>query len=150
MTKMPFKLQLTFALFIFSLGCSDDATGPQKYAVDGFLMMDEKPVGRASLSFIPDAASGNAGPAAFASVKGGEFAMTAKRGLVAGKSKVEITVYADDAPAGSEAALGTISQFVTITADGENLLSLDVQSGDLKAGGSGEDGEGEDESEEDD
>lgn len=137
---MTLRSALIVTLSIFIGGCSDESAGPQKYEVEGFLLLDEKPVVQASLRFIPDASSGNAGPAAFANVKNGAFQIPADQGLVAGASKVEITIAASD----SSGPGGTTSQTVTIKDSGINVLALDVKSDDLQAAGIGEDGEGED------
>lgn len=143
---MPFRYQIIFVLSLLPLGCGNDDSGPEKYEIEGFVTLDEQPVPQAALKFIPDAASGNAGPAAFANVKDGTFKIDAERGLVAGQSEVEISIPVD----GSATKVRTVTRTVTISANGTNLLAMDIQSDDLKDSKGGEGGEGEDGSEEED
>tara|TARA_R110002095_G_C4220572_1_gene236994 strand:+ start:1000 stop:1437 length:438 start_codon:yes stop_codon:yes gene_type:complete len=73
-------------------GCSSQTSeGPERYALSGHVKYDGKPVPRGTISFTPDNAKGNHGPATLAIIQDGEYRTSGSKGIIGGAMVVEIS-----------------------------------------------------------
>ncbi len=80
---------LGLAAAVFACGCSG-SDGPTRYPVSGTVSHGGKPVPGGQIAFEPDGAKGNRGPAAYATIKNGEFATDRGLGTVGGPHIVRV------------------------------------------------------------
>lgn len=86
------------AVVCWSLGCLGLAgcggrggdAGPPRYTLSGSVTFEGKPVPTGYISFVPDAAKGNTGPGAGATISNGKFATEAGKGTIGGVHRVKI------------------------------------------------------------
>lgn len=69
-------------------GCGP--SGPPRYQVSGSINYNGRPVPAGHVIFEPDAAQGNAGPAAYAKIQNGRYKTAADSGVVGGPMVVRI------------------------------------------------------------
>lgn len=97
MTTGPVALRGCAAVVVVALlasgGCSDRRDGPPRYAVTGRVTFQGKPLPVGRISFEPDAASGNTGPAGYGNILAGRFSTYPRMGAIGGAHVVRITGY---------------------------------------------------------
>lgn len=72
-------------------GCSRQPAGPARFAVSGSVTFAGRPVPVGRISFEPDTAAGNSGPAGYGSIVAGRYSTYPKMGAVKGPQVVRIT-----------------------------------------------------------
>jgi len=91
--------------------------GPARYDVSGSVTYAGKPVPAGSITFQPDKAKGNSGPAGFAEIKNGKYdTHSGGKGTIGGPHLVEIAGFDGVKSPGSEQGKELFPEFAT-TAD---------------------------------
>ena len=95
MTTGPVALRRYAAIVVVALlasgGCSGRQDGPPRYAVRGRVTFQGKPLPVGRISFEPDAASGNTGPAGYGNIVAGRFRTYPRMGAIGGPHVVRIS-----------------------------------------------------------
>jgi len=81
---------LTGCLLV-AAGCSRQPAGPARFAVSGSVTFAGQPVPVGRISFEPDTAAGNSGPAGYGSIVAGRYSTYPTMGAVKGPQVVRIT-----------------------------------------------------------
>ncbi len=79
-------------------GCGG-SSGPARYRVSGKVTFKGQPVPAGRITFEPDAAKNNSGPAGYAEIKDGRYQTPADKGTVGGPHQVRIVGF-DGRPVG--------------------------------------------------
>ncbi|WP_437223786.1 hypothetical protein SH661x_003355 [Planctomicrobium sp. SH661] len=90
MHKHAYILLLVAGLAFSTFGCSRPAGGPTRFAVNGTVTIDGKPVDHGTLTFEPNIKQGNDGPPTGCPVKDGKFTVAAGHGSVGGAYVVRL------------------------------------------------------------
>jgi hypothetical protein len=137
---MPRLLSLTTVLVPVLLACGCGPVGPKRAAVSGKVLVDNKPLERGTITFLP--ANGTAGPSAGGTIIDGEYRLTTEDGPVPGTHRVEIRGFRPSGRMVSNpfdkktkieestmivpAAFNDRSELVREIVDGSNTLDFDL------------------------
>lgn len=79
-------------------GCSRSADGPARYALQGRVVYQGKPVPAGEVFFEPDAEAGNSGPAGIADIQDGKYRTRPEWGVVGGPHVIRVLGYESRVP----------------------------------------------------
>jgi hypothetical protein len=74
-----------------AIGCSRQPAGPARFPVSGSVTFAGRPVPAGRISFEPDSAAGNSGPAGYGSIVAGRYSTYPTMGAVKGPQVVRIS-----------------------------------------------------------
>ncbi len=94
---------VTLSVFGLVMGCGGSG-GPTRYTVEGKVTFGGKPVPAGEITFEPDPAKGNKGPAGYGIIDDGRYATSPGKGVVGGPHVVRIT--GNDGKASGESPYG--------------------------------------------